>query len=74
MLPGSLIYLAVNKYVAIPNQYDCNLSPDYDTAIEQFINTRVNAKIEQYQPCGFDAGNKFNWVHPLTRFYLRAGQ
>ena len=73
MLPGSLIYLSVNKYVAVPARYDCNLSLDYDTAIEQFIKSRVNAKIEQYQPCGFDSGNKFNWVHPLTRFYLRIG-
>lgn len=74
MLPGSLIYLSLNKYVAIPDRYDCNLSSDYDTAIEQFISARVNANVEQYLPCGFDSGNKFNWVHPLTRFYLRVGQ
>jgi hypothetical protein len=71
MAPGSLMYLSLNKYVAIPNKHNDNLSADYDTAIEQFIGARVNAKIESYQPCGFDFGNKFNWVHPLTRFYLR---
>lgn len=75
MSPGSLIYLSINKYVAIPGKYNAsNLSSDYDTAIEQFIRARVNAKIESYQPCGFDFGNEFNWVHPLTRFYLRIGQ
>jgi hypothetical protein len=74
MAPGALIYLSLNKYVATPGRYDCHVSADYDTAIEQFISTRVNAEIESYQPCGFDFGNKFNWVHPLTRFYLRVCQ
>ena len=72
--PGALIYLSVNKYAAIPSRHDCDLSADYDTAIEQFVSSRVNAKIESYYPCGFDFGNKFNWVHPLTRFYLRVDQ
>lgn len=71
MLPGSLIYLSLNKYNAQPKRYNTNLSSDYDVAIEQFINDRVGATVKKYQPCGFDSGNKFNWVHPLTRFHLR---
>jgi hypothetical protein len=74
MLPGSLIYLSLNKYVAQANCYDSTLSADYDTAIEQFITKNINATVEQYQPCGLDFGNKFNWIHPLTRFHLRVAQ
>lgn len=68
---GSVIYLAVNKYLADPDRYDHDLDQDYDIAIAQYIGRHVRAKIEQYRPCGLDRGDKFNWVHPLTRFYLR---
>lgn len=67
-----LIYLSLNKYLAIPKLYDSELDNDYDCAIEQFVRKNVNAQIEQYYPCGNDGGTQFNWAHPLTRFYLRA--
>lgn len=69
--PGALMYLSLNKYMAEPGRYDTSLPIDYDLAIKQFITQRVNLLVETYQPCGLDLGQKFNWVHPLTRFYLR---
>lgn len=71
MNPGSLLYLSLNKYMAEAKCYDSTLSSDYDIAIGQFITKHVYANVEQYLPCGLDFGNKFNWVHPLTRFWLR---
>ena len=68
---NSLIYLSINKYLTIPKLYDSSLADDYDCAIEQFVAKNVNAQIERYHSCGNDGGNQFNWVHPLTRFYLR---
>lgn len=68
---GALLYLSINKYQAVADCYDNLLAEDYDTAILQFVQKNINAKIENYYPCGNDGGVKFNWVHPLTRFYLR---
>lgn len=69
---NGLVYLSLNKYLAIPKMYDSSLADDYDCAIEQFVTKNVNARVEKYYSCGNDGGNQFNWVHPLTRFYLRA--
>lgn len=68
---NSLIYLSLNKYLAHPKQYDSTLADDYDCAIKQFITKNISAKVEQYHACENDGGQKFNWAHPLTRFYLR---
>ena len=74
MNPNGLIYLALNKYLVLPKCYDRNLSEDYDVAIEEFITKQINATVEKYYACGLDNGNRFNWVHPLTRFYLRVNK
>ena len=71
MNPGGLVYLSLNKYLAVPRCYDANLPKDYDQAIQEFFKNHINATIESYQPCMLDGGNRFNWVHPLTRFHFR---
>jgi len=71
IVTNGLIYLSLNKYIALPRCYDASLPDDYDQAIKEFITTRVNATVEKYFSCGQDQGNMFNGVHPLTRFYLR---
>ena len=71
MNPGGLVYLSLNKYQAVPRCYDANLPKDYDQAIQEFFKNHINATIESYQPCMLDGGNRFNWVHPLTRFHFR---
>jgi hypothetical protein len=67
---GGLFYLSLNKYLAIPKNYDTTLPEDYDSAIEQFFLSRINFNICKYIPCGNDQGNQFNWAHPLTRFHI----
>lgn len=74
LVPNGILYLSVNKYVAIPNSYDQTLSDDYDQAIYEYITKNVNGEILKYQPCGYDGGDQFNWIHPLTRFYIKATQ
>lgn len=74
MNSNGLIYWSLNKYLAKPKVYAQDLPDDYDQAIEQFVCRNVHADIEQYHACGKDQGIKFNWVHPLTRFYLRVRQ
>lgn len=64
------IYLAFNKYQIYPRKYAQNLPDDFDEAIGVYVKQKIHARIDTYKPCGLDGGNKFNWVHPLTRFYL----
>lgn len=68
---GGRLYLSFNKYQAVPGNYHSDLAEDYDQAILQYMSAKIAAKLEQYLPCGDDRGNKFNWVHPLTRFYFQ---
>jgi hypothetical protein len=74
MNANGLIYLSVNKYLVDPRCYSDQLDEDYDQAIKQFVERRVNAAIKTYWPCGNDHGNKFNWLHPLTRFLLQVNK
>lgn len=68
--PGGRIYLALNRYLIRPRRYAEDLSQDFDTAIGEYAARRILARIDTYLPCGSDGGNRFNWVHPLTRFYM----
>jgi hypothetical protein len=71
MNSGGLIYLSVNKYLVTARCYAKELDEDYDQAIKQFVGQQITASIQTYWPCGLDRGNKFNWVHPLTRFLFK---
>jgi len=64
-------YLSFNKYQILPRCYDKDLPEDFDDAIGVYVRRNVDAHVYEYKPCGLDGGNRFNWVHPLTRFYLR---
>lgn len=64
------VYLSFNRYQIRPKRYGADLSEDFDTAIAQHVTRNIHARVDSYIACGEDAGNKFNWVHPLTRFYL----
>ena len=74
MNSGGLIYLSVNKYLVTARCYSKELDEDYDQAIKQFVKQQITASIQTYWPCGLDHGNKFNWVHPLTRFLLKVSK
>lgn len=69
--PGGHVYLSFNRYQIAPKKYAEGLSDDFDTAIDQYVRGKIQAQVDRYIPCGGDGGNRFNWIHPLTRFYLR---
>jgi len=71
---GGHVYLAFNRYQITPKKYADGLSDDFDTAIDQYVRAKIQARVDRYIPCGEDDGNQFNWIHPLTRFYLRKQQ
>lgn len=66
---GNFLYLSINKFIAIPEPQE-NISNDYDQAIYEYISSRVESKIHTYTSGKEDFGDRFNWVHPLTRFYF----
>jgi hypothetical protein len=69
MLPNSFFYLAINKFLAIPEPQE-NVTDDYDDAIHEYIKNNINCNIIKYYNGKDDYGQKFNWGHPLTRFYF----
>jgi hypothetical protein len=68
-----ILYLAINKYLAKPINHVPLLSDDYDLAIYEFIKLNIQdlAQIKSYSFDPNDQGLKFNFAHPLTRFYLQ---
>lgn len=69
MQPGSFFYLAINKFHAIPEPH-LQLPDDYDDAIYEYIKNKINYPLIDYHSGKDDYGQKFNWGHPLTRFYF----
>lgn len=69
LTPNSFFYLAINKFLAIPEPHDW-VSNDYDDAIYEYIKNKINYNILKYYSGKDDYGQKFNWGHPLTRFYF----
>jgi len=67
-LPANgFLYLALNKFLAIPKSQD-QLPDSYDSAIFQVITNGVDASLFKYYNGCIDSGQRFNWVHPITRF------
>jgi len=64
------IYLAINKFYAIPIDYVYS-SDDYHESIRKFVFNEINADIINFQFEPLDKGSHFNFVHPLVRFYLK---
>jgi hypothetical protein len=67
--PGGILYLSLNKFLATPEPQE-NIDTDYNLAIFDFMKNNVNYPILKYHSGAQDYGNKFNWAHPLTRFYF----
>jgi hypothetical protein len=66
---NKFLYLSINKFLAISESQD-NINEDYDEAIYDYIKNHTNYPILKYKSGKEDGGKKFNWVHPLTRFYF----
>jgi len=71
LLTNGVLYLAVNKFLCEPKQYDIALPEDYNDAIKQYLETTIQASLVTALLPKHIEGNKFNWVHPLTRFYFK---
>ena len=70
LAPGGILYLAINKFLAEPETY-ANCVDDYDQSILRFFQQNISLPIIDYVSGADDHGDKFNWVHPLTRFYFK---
>jgi hypothetical protein len=71
MTNGGIVYLSINKFLAAPVKYKKNTDDNYDQLIYQFVNENIKAEILSYSYVKNDHGIMFNFVHPLTRFYLK---
>jgi hypothetical protein len=67
--PGGFLYLAINKFLAVPEPQNFTVD-DYDQAIHEYVKHNINFSMLQYHSGQDDSGKKFNWVHPITRFYF----
>lgn len=64
------IYVSINKFLAIPEP-QIKVAEDYDNAIYDYILENVNLSLLQHYSGKDDHGHRFNWAHPLTRFYFK---
>ena len=66
---NGIFYLSLNKFLLqpIPQQ---DINANYDSALYNFIIDRVQFPLLRYYSGAVDGGRRFNWVHPLTRFYF----
>jgi hypothetical protein len=71
---NGILYIAINKFLCLPDCYNANLDNNYETAILQYVKQHVLADIVNYFPDTDTNGISFNWAHPLTRFYLKKAQ
>lgn len=67
--PGGILYLALNKFLLEPCAQP-TANPNYDPAIYDFVVTHINYPLIRYHSGIIDGGKRFNWIHPLTRFYF----
>ena len=67
--PSGFLYLSINKFILDP-ELDTDAVDDYDSAIYNYVVSNINATLIKYHSGMLDGGQRFNWVHPLTRFYF----
>lgn len=67
--PNGILYLSINKFLA-KSEPQNNVNSDYDSAIFNFVVDNVCYPLLKYHSGVIDGGQRFNWVHPLTRFYF----
>lgn len=67
--PGGILYLAFNKFLLEPCAQP-TVNPNYEAAIYDFVVSRIHYPLIRYHSGVIDGGKRFNWLHPLTRFYF----
>jgi hypothetical protein len=70
LVPGGFLYLSVNKFLADPEP-NLDNPEDYDLSILHYMLRHIPYPLIGYYSGRIDAGQRFNWVHPLTRFIYR---
>ena len=69
LAPGGILYLALNKFLLEPCSQEA-VNPNYEAAIYDFVVSHINYPVIRYHSGIIDGGQRFNWIHPLTRFYF----
>ena len=67
--PGGILYLALNKFLLEPCSQQ-NVNANYESAIYDFVVSHIRCPLIRYHSGVIDGGKRFNWIHPLTRFYF----
>lgn len=68
---NGVLYIALNKFLVCPRNYNKDLPDNYDDAITEYLKTHVNADMETALPSYDTKGDEFYWVHPLTRYWFK---
>lgn len=63
------LYLSLNKFL-LQHEFYNNIEDDYDNAILFHVTKKIPFRLIKYYSGNVDGGIKFNWIHPLTRFYF----
>jgi len=66
---NKFLYVALNKFLAQPEP-QLETADNYDVSIFNFMTHHIEATLLQYHSGYLDHGQRFNWIHPLTRFYF----
>jgi hypothetical protein len=67
--PKDFVYLSINKFL-IQHEPGLSFVEDYDESIFNYVSVTATLPVLKYYSGKNDSGKKFNWVHPLTRFYF----
>jgi hypothetical protein len=67
--PGGILYLSLNKFLLEPCALE-PVNPNYDATIYDFVVSHMRYPVIRYHSGIVDGGQRFNWIHPLTRFYF----
>jgi hypothetical protein len=66
---NGVLYLSLNKFLAQPEPWSQS-QENYDMTILNYMITHVPRVLLHYHSGFVDNGWRFNWSHPLTRFYF----
>jgi hypothetical protein len=67
---NGIFYLSLNKFLLQSAPQQQNIDANYDFALRDFVIAHVHFPLLRYYSGAVDGGQRFNWVHPLTRFYF----
>lgn len=66
---GGILYMALNKFLLEPT-VKTTTNANYESALYEYITNNIQYPVLRYHSGEIDSGQRFNWIHPLTRFYF----